>query len=59
MAAGTFFTKKGHFIVLRGIDENGKILVNDPNDNDNKRHFYRSFEIGLIKREAKQFWCFD
>ena len=58
MAAGTF-TKKGHFIVLRGIDENGKILVNDPNDNDNKRHFYRSFEIGLIKREAKQFWCFD
>lgn len=58
MTAGTF-TKKGHFIVLRGIDENGKILVNDPNDNDNKRHFYRSFEIGLIKREAKQFWCFD
>lgn len=58
MGAGTF-TKNGHFIVLRGIDENGKILVNDPNDNGNKRHFYRSFEIGLIKREAKQYWCFD
>ena len=39
--------------------KNGKILVNDPNDNGNKRHFYRSFEIGLIQREAKQFWCFD
>ena len=58
MDTGTF-TKKGHFIVLRGIDENGKILVNYPNDKGKKRHFYRSFEIGLIQREAKQFWCFD
>lgn len=26
------FTNNGHFIVLRGITENGKILVNDPTD---------------------------
>lgn len=58
MDKGTF-TKGGHFIVLRGITEDGKILVNDPNDNANKQHFYKSFDVGLIKREAKQFWSFE
>lgn len=53
------FTKKGHFIVLRGITADGKILVNDPNDSSSKRHFYRSFDVGLIKREATQYWSFN
>lgn len=58
MDKGTF-TRGGHFIVLRGITEDGKILVNDPNDNAKKQHFYKSFDVGLIKREAKQFWSFE
>lgn len=56
MSKGTF-TKGGHIIVLRGIAD-GKILVNDPNDNAKKQHFNRSFDVSLIKREGKQFWSF-
>lgn len=58
MGKGTF-TKGGHIIVLRGITEDGKILVNDPNDNSKKQHFNKSFDIGLIKREAKAFWSYE
>lgn len=57
MAPGTF-TKAGHFIVLRGITEDGKILVNDPNDNASKNFINRQFELSLILREAKNFWSF-
>lgn len=57
MDPGTF-TSKGHIIVLRGITEDGKILVNDPNDNAKKQHFNRSFDVSLIKREGKKFWSF-
>lgn len=57
MDSGTF-TKNGHFIVLRGITENGNILVNDPNDNASKSFFYKSFSPSLIQRESKQYWSF-
>lgn len=58
MRPGTF-TRSGHFIVLRGITEDGKILVNDPNDNSTKRFFYTSFSPSLIQRESKQYWSFS
>lgn len=57
MAPGTF-TRGGHFIVLRGITEEGKILVNDPNDNASKNFVNRQFDLNLIMRESKNFWCF-
>lgn len=57
MRPGTF-TKSGHFIVLRGITEDGKILVNDPNDSPEKNHLEKEFPIDLILRESKNFWCF-
>jgi len=58
MGPGTF-TKGGHFIVLRGITKNGKILVNDPNDNYNTKKFYeKEFNLNLIFSEAKNFWSF-
>lgn len=44
------FTKHGHYIVLRGVTKNGKILVNDPNSE------YRStlaYPMDTILREAR------
>lgn len=52
------FTKGGHLIVLRGITEDGKILVNDPSDNDTKNHINKKFPLELIVRESKNFWSF-
>lgn len=50
------FTKAGHFIVLTGITEDGKITVNDPNHPD----FCRStFETSIFVAEAKNYWKFS
>ena len=58
MGPGTF-TKGGHFIVLTGITEDGKIKVNDPNDSGTKRHSEKAFEQSLIIRECKNMWVFE
>lgn len=58
MGPGTF-TKGGHFIVLTGITESGKIKVNDPSDNAIKKHKDKEFEISLIMRESKNYWSFS
>lgn len=57
MGPGTF-TKGGHFIVLKGITEDGKILVNDPNDNNRKNHNHTEFNLNKILQESKNFWSF-
>jgi len=49
MGPGTF-TKGGHYIVLKGITSDGKVLVADPNHpNYNKK----SFAASLIAKESK------
>jgi len=53
------FTTGGHFIVLRGITVDGRILVNDPNDNNTKNFRYQSFDLNLIARESKNWWVFS
>lgn len=53
------FTRGGHFIVLRGLSDSGKILVNDPNDNDNKNFYNREFERSEITAAARQYFIFD
>lgn len=58
MGPGTF-TKGGHFIVLTGITEAGKIKVNDPNDSSKKNHKDIDFEPSLILRECKNMWVFE
>ena len=54
------FTKKGHFIVLAGID-NGKITVLDPNKNNavNKNYNNRTFSSSEISAAGKQYWIFE
>lgn len=49
MGKGTF-TRSGHFIVLRGITEDGKILIADPNS---KELTNDSYEPSFIVNEAK------
>lgn len=49
MGPGTF-TKNGHYIVLRGLDEAGRVLVNDPASASRSKGAY---SVELIVREAK------
>lgn len=59
VGSGTF-TKGGHMIVLRGITSDGKILVNDPNDNFHTKNFYsKEFDFNLIIAEGYNFWSFE
>lgn len=44
------FTNNGHFIVLRGITESGKILVNDPNSKEKSQ---QEWSASLVASEAK------
>lgn len=61
------FTKNGHYIVLRGLDEHGKVLVNDPNDNTStKQHYLKSYDVNFIVGECtenrsntKPMWVFS
>ena len=42
------FTSAGHCMALRGITEDGKWLVADPNDNDDKNHNTTEFDPEFI-----------
>ena len=44
------FTSSGHFIVLRGVTENGKILVADPASRSRSE---QEWDLGTILREAR------
>lgn len=58
------FTKHGHFIVLRGLDEKGNVLVNDPNDSSSKQHYLKAYPAEFIVSECtsngnkKAMWTF-
>lgn len=58
MGKGTF-TNGGHYIVLRGITEDGKILVSDPNSPERSN---KEWDAELICRESKgtaMFWFYE
>lgn len=52
------FTSGGHLIVITGINSEGKVYVNDPNDNTSKNHIGQEFNLGQILLEAKGGWSF-
>lgn len=49
------FTSAGHFIVLRGIDSNGKVIVADPNSEERSN---KTWDMDIIVSEGKQIWTF-
>ena len=49
MGPGTF-TQQGHYILLRGLDEDGKVVLNDPNS---EKRTYHTYDLSLILEEAK------
>ncbi len=44
------FTKQGHYIVLKGVTDDGKILVNDPNS---KSRTGKAYPLSTILKQAK------
>lgn len=52
------FTSTGHFIVLRGIEADGSVYVNDPNDSTGKGFYDMTFSLEAILKEAKGAWSF-
>ena len=49
------FTYTGHFIVLTGIDEEGKVIVNDPNSYINSE---KHWELAEVTTQIKSLWCY-
>lgn len=44
------FTSRGHYLVLRGVTEEGLVLMNDPNSHSNCE---MAFPIGTLLKQAK------
>lgn len=50
------FTTQGHFIVLTGIDTDGKIILNDPNSATRSE---KHWKLDKIKEQVKAAWSYS
>lgn len=50
------FTKNGHFIVLRGIDSDNKIVVADPSSEERSN---QTWDINILLNEGKEMWIYS
>lgn len=48
------FTSSGHFIVVRGIDNNGNLIVSDPNSEERSN---QRWSVSTVAGEACQIWA--
>lgn len=55
MGPGTF-TRSGHFIVLKGINDDGTISVADPN---NEERSNTNYDVSTFVNEGQEMWSFD
>lgn len=49
------FTNQGHFIVISGLTEEGKVLINDPNSKINSR---KKWDLNTIINQMNAAWSF-
>ena len=49
------FTSEGHFIVLTGVDETGRIIVNDPNSKELSK---KTWELKRLMGQMKNLWSY-
>ena len=50
------FTSAGHFIVLTGVSEDGRIFVNDPNS---RKRSEKLWELDRLMEQMKNLWCYE
>lgn len=50
------FTTKGHFIVMTGVDEKGKIIVNDPNSPKRSK---KRWELDTLMSQTRNLWAYS
>jgi hypothetical protein len=50
------FTTEGHYIVLTGVTDDGKIIVND---SDSKERSNQTWDVDVFLEEAKNLWAFS
>lgn len=50
------FTTTGHFIVICGIDENGRAIIRDPNSEENTK---KAWSLDTIISQARNFWSYS
>ncbi|MBE5901161.1 MAG: hypothetical protein E7280_04560 [Lachnospiraceae bacterium] len=49
------FTTQGHFIVLCGVDQDGKVIVHDPNS---KVRSKKTWELKTLMGQIRNIWCY-
>lgn len=50
------FTQTGHFIVLAGLADDGKLVVHDPNSPSNSA---RTWEVDRVLGQCRNLWAFE